>query len=154
MYLILWLLLHPYHVSVCEIVIGTEAPTLQITHRMFTEDLELALRRHTEDPSLLMIEDSSVVMSALKSYFQKNFSLRVNDENKDYVFLRFEIEDDLTWCFLEVAEVRDLKLLHVQNSLLLDLFDDQKNLLHVKSGMLKKSYLLDKETVSAHFVLE
>ncbi|MEQ8583852.1 MAG: hypothetical protein RIC30_16250 [Marinoscillum sp.] len=154
MYLILWLLLHPYHVSVCEIVVDPEATTIQITHRLFAEDLELALRAHTANPSLNVFEDSLPVMSGLKSYFLKNLSLRVNGENMNCTFLRFEVEDDLIWCYLEVTYLKGPGLLDVHNSVLLDQFDDQKNLVHIKSGDLKKSFLLDADTRSASFNLE
>jgi hypothetical protein len=49
------------------------------------------------------------------------------------VYLGEEIEADVMWCYIEIPKVKKLERIEVENLLLLETFDDQMNLVHVKA---------------------
>lgn len=147
--LLLWL--HPYHVSVCEIVYSDEAEAVQITHRIFLDDLEKGVQQHVGNEKLVLLEDSLETHQGIENYLKEAFSIVVNGQNTQYTYLGGEVEDDLMWCYLEVVQVSDLKSVSIKNSLLTETYDDQNNLVHFKIGGDKKSFILTKKEIEARY---
>jgi len=48
-------------------------------------------------------------------------------------------------CYLEVENVTTLETITVSNLALMDFFDEQQNIIHVKKGKKRKSLILEKE---------
>jgi len=61
-----------------------------------------------------------------------------------YRFLGFEPQNDAIWVYLEVPTTQDLSGVFLENSLLVESFDDQTNLIQVAKGEQKKSFLFQK----------
>ena len=55
-----------------------------------------------------------------------------------------EISKDLAgvWCYLEIPNIEAIKQLKIQNQLLLEVFDDQKNIVHIRGPKGKKGGLI------------
>lgn len=149
--LLCFFLLHPYHVSVCEVVYSKESEAVQITHRIFLDDFEEALTEFTQLEDFVLLEDSLHSHQAIEQYFRKNFSIVVNGAQSKYTYLGSEVEDDLVWCYLEVTNVASLESIEMVNTVLTEIFDDQKNLVHYKIGGEKKSFILTKSDVRASY---
>jgi len=66
----------------------------------------------------------------------------VNNKPVDCTFIGKEYEDDVTFCYLEVATEEALKQLTVDNRVLMKEIPSQVNLVHIRSGENKKSVLL------------
>ena len=145
------LLIHPYHVSVCDIVYNQEAQAIQISQRIFLDDLEEALQLSNDDPKFILMEDSTTSHQYLEAYFQEHFTLVINGDQAAYDFLGGEIEDDAIWCYIEVAEVSKLESIALTSTLLTEVFDDQKNLVHFKVSGDKKSFILTETEVKASY---
>lgn len=147
--LLLSLMIHPYHVSVGDVVYDKDSEALQITHRIFLDDLELALK--PQHPEVDLLKAGKARKMALEAYFESHFVIEVNGATNAYTFLGAEIEDDVIWCYLEVTNVKEIPKLKISNTILLDVFDDQKNLLHFKMPDDKKSFILDAGQVQAEY---
>jgi len=70
--------------------------------------------------------------------------ISVNVEQVDYTFIGKEMSEDMVavWCYLEIENVENIRELHVKNSILLEAFDDQKNIISITGPNKKKGYLL------------
>ncbi|MEM6643334.1 MAG: DUF6702 family protein [Bacteroidota bacterium] len=140
-------LLHPFHVSVTDVKYKADQKSLQISSRIFLDDLELALRETSGDQSLDITDpdDWEQVKTELKQYVLERISL---EDQKGKVFtLKYvgaEIEEDVMWCYMEIEKVKRLSLIKVTNSILHEIWADQENLVHfrafdtVKSGRLQR----------------
>jgi len=64
-----------------------------------------------------------------------------------YNFLGKRYDNDVVICYLEIPNVdlSEVKQMSVQNEVLTDLFDEQKNVVHVKWKGNKKSFVLIRE---------
>ncbi|MEQ8470231.1 MAG: hypothetical protein RIC35_03560 [Marinoscillum sp.] len=147
----MFLLLHPYHVSVCEVVYNDEVQAIQITQRIFLDDFEDALTDFTQNDDLVLLEDSLQSHKAIERYFQKNFGMVVNGKKSNYTYLGSESEDDIIWCYLEVTNIHSLQSIELKNTVLTEIFDDQKNLVHFKIAGEKKSFILTKSDITASY---
>ena len=137
---------HEYYVSISDIEYNTKTQSLEITLKLFTDDLELALQQ-TDSSAVLSPEDSlSSQDSLIADYCLKSFSVNLNGNEAPYTYIGYEFEEDVTFCYLE-AENFDFNGLvdaniAIENSLLIDILPSQVNLVHLRIGDQKRSLLL------------
>jgi hypothetical protein len=153
LFLLLWYTIsgvfHPFHVSVCDVAMNTDKSRLEITQKIFIDDLEIALRQFSNDSKLDIIKESDQqeFQALIKRYFIQKVRIKANDKLVEYSFLGAEKEGDVLWCYLEVSNIKQLKVFEIENSILTDAFDDQMNLVHVKvEGKTKSLRLRQNET--------
>lgn len=146
-----WLLLplwHPFHVSVVDIRHDAEQQNLQISQRIFLDDLEDALEGfHDSDyVDTATPEDPEKLDSLIASYLKAKVFLLVDGESRDFTYVGSEKEGDARWCYFMVEDVASVHSLQVTNVALMDVFDDQENIIHCIVNGQKLSYKLDKQT--------
>ena len=152
--LIVWLLtnlngLHPFHVSVCDVEHDAETKALQITHHIFLDDLEEALRkRHDNTLDIINPKNEADRDAFIEGYVMDHFSILVNSKPRIGNYLGHEFEEDALYCYIEIEGIKKLKSVNVRNTLLTDIFDDQVNLVHIKVDGKIKSFKLDKKNPS------
>lgn len=125
---------HDFHVSKCLVEYSAPDQALQISLHLFLDDLEEALRRQGADQLFLCTEkEHPEGEKYLERYLRQYFQFVINGEPAEYTFLGKEISDDLqaVWCYMEIPGLASLQQLEVTNALLMDLYDDQKNLVSV-----------------------
>lgn len=144
--LILFSLLHPFHISVCSINYAREEKSLQITVKIFADDLEEALNQPSANNAsyidVLNPPDPAQLDSIVHDYLDQHLDFTVNGQALEPHFLGFEREDLTMWCYLEITDIAELEKVKVQNTLLLNTFDDQVNIVHVKANDTVKSMKL------------
>ncbi len=131
---------HAFHISVCEINHDQERQALEIAQRIFLDDLEEGLILWSGDKTIDVTDpaDKIALDSLLKGYFTEQFDITVNGQQKSFNYLGSKVQGDIMELFVEIPRVKKLNTLEIRNSILLDLFPDQVNLIHVtKEGELK-----------------
>ena len=132
--LLIFHFMHPFHVSVCDIKYSKPQESLQITHRIFIDDLENAIRNEN-GIFLDIIKSEEENKKSLEEYVQKyighRFLISINGKDMQPVYLGMELEGDVVWIYWETSEIIAPKNLKIFNSILLEQFDDQINLTHV-----------------------
>jgi len=137
--------LHDFHSSVTQVDYNEKNRSLQITVRLFTDDLCLAL----ENAGVPKMElgtpaEPPSANEYIENYIKKHLLISVNTKPVDYKFLGKEAQLDATWCYLEIEKVGNIKKLEVENTLMLSSFEDQTNMVNLnikgrkKSGMARK----------------
>lgn len=147
---------HPMHVSVTEIEIDAEDKALKLITHVFMDDIE-AIFRVEKGNNELDITEKAVKPDFkifLKGYLTKHLQLSINEKPVEVSYLGYEEEGDGIWCYLEVLKVKNVKTLKVKNTLLIETFEDQTNLVHVEYGKKVKSAKLDAKSVSYLFEIE
>lgn len=132
---------HPFHVSRCEIGFDEENTSMQITLHLFIDDLELALEE--EYPKRLRIatrRESKAADSLITDYLRRHLVLTDNNQVIDYQMIGKEPTKDWAgiYCYLEAPLDAVPKELKIRNSIFLDVFDDQQNLLSIQTNQNKK----------------
>ena len=154
--LVLWLALpalsfteaHKFYVSVTNVQYAGEEESLQIISRIFIDDLEEVLQvRYGLKTRLATPEESAQAVAYIEKYFNAKFTVFVNGAAREYIFLGKKYDRDQIICYLEVTGLPEatLKSVGVQNEILMDLFEEQKNLVHLKVLGARESYVLVRE---------
>jgi len=146
---------HPFHISITDIEFDEEAKSVEIAQKIFIDDFEEALNAAGNEGTDLVNESEKSANDALiKTYIINNLNLEVNGKPAEYQFLGTLIEGDAIWCFLEIPKTKKLKSIKVKNTILLEMFDDQMNLVHVKRSEKIKSMRLHRENREEAFNYE
>jgi len=146
--------LHPFHVSVCDIVINSEARSIQISQRLFLDDFELALNNSFK--MNLVIDDQSTSGlrdSLIGLYLKEHLRILVDGKEKAASYLGSDFEEDGIWCYIEIERVKKAKEIQVTSSVLFSEFDDQANIIHFASGSYEKSVKLDEQNPVVTFAV-
>lgn len=131
---------HPLHVSTTEINFNTKGKSLEISCRIYTDDLESVLEKQFKTkvdlskPSLHKNMDELI-----KKYLNAHLQYFVNGKVATATYIGFERDNEATEIYLEINNVAGLQSLNLNNSILYDLFDDQMNILHVEKAGTRKS---------------
>jgi len=136
---------HDFHVSKCLVEYVEGEQSLQISLHLFIDDLELALAEQGANDLFLCTErEAPEAETYLFRYLQQRFRLTVNQEEVTYRMIGKEISDDLmaVWCYLEVRGISELRELEMENSLLMEIYADQKNIVSVKGPGQERGLLL------------
>lgn len=148
----LLLLLHPFYVSITTVDYNGPAHRMEISSRIFYDDLEAALKDGRDlKIDLINPTDRSAVDSLLATYFRKHFGLAVNGRPVSLHYIGYEIDEDVAWCFLEATNIANVEQLRIDNGILLDHFPKQSNIMHVTAYGQRKSTKLDNPKRTAVF---
>lgn len=146
---------HEFHISKCLIEYNEKEKALQVTLHLFIDDLEDALKAQGADELFICTEkESEKAEEYIYKYLQQKLEISLDEQAVDYTFLGKEMSEDMVavWCYLELENVESFNQLYVKNRILLDTFDDQKNIISIIGPQKKKGYLLfnnskDEETL-------
>jgi len=139
------LLAHEFHISKCQIEYSEPDAALQITLHIFIDDLEEALRKQGKDKLFIATEKEDQQAEAyVFEYLKEKLELDVNEEKATYTFIGKEPSEDLQaiWCYLEIPNLEKVSDLSVNNTLLTEVFNDQKNIVSVVGPNKKQGYFL------------
>ena len=124
--------LHPLHVSVTEIEMDEKDKALEITMRVFVDDLELTFRKNRHQPELDVLNPKTTTTDQLvQDYLKKHFAITLDNKPQVVQYLGHEVEDDTFIFYIEVAHVKKWKMIQVKNDMIMETHEDQSNLVHV-----------------------
>lgn len=135
--------LHAFHVSVCEIEFDEKQKQIEITHRIFLDDLEIGLTNWSnEKVDVLNPSDPVVLDQMIGKYLTEKTFYSLNGKSVKASYLGSEKEESVMYCYQVISSVKKLKSLKIKNTLLLETYDDQVNIVHVENGDQMKSLKL------------
>jgi len=140
-------MLHPVHVSVTEVNYSEKDKALQITSRIFIDDLELSIQKQLgqETLDILKPKNGLTTNQMVSDYLRKHFLVKIDGKPAKIRFLAQEAEDAAIICYLEIENVKKLKTLEVTIDLIQEIHADQSNLVHITYRGPVKSYRLVRE---------
>ena len=133
---------HKFHMALYQINYDSEKKMLQITSRLHIEDLNKALEKKYKKKIAVENENSSSEEVLLKEYLTNRFSIKVNGQVKPLIFLSKEIDDDELVIYSNIKNIAKINALEIQNTVLIECFSDQQNMINVTVLGEKKSFLL------------
>jgi hypothetical protein len=126
------LLVHPLHISVTEITLDQKEKELEIMIRIFTDDLELAVREMKHDENLTLLKTQGTTIDKLAwEYLESRFKISADRESKTLKYLGHETDEDVMIFYVQVEPIERFETLSITNNILTELYDDQANLVNV-----------------------
>ncbi|MEO1450418.1 MAG: DUF6702 family protein, partial [Bacteroidota bacterium] len=137
--------LHPFHTSVA--VFRVKETVWQWEIRVFTDDLETTLRKSLTVP-LWLGSDREIRRSdsVIAAYIPTQLQVEAKGKLIPFSYLGHEEKEDGTWLYLETQNVPpDVSEVRITQSLLMDTFSDQSNIVYVEQGGTRQTFLFSKD---------
>ncbi len=147
---------HDFHVSKTSVHYNNTNQSLEVTLHIFIDDLELAMiAQGMERTFIATAEEHMQADELIHRYLQSVFSVKVNGQPVSFSFLGKEESEDLIaiWCYLEGKDIDEPNEVLIQNSVLTDIYDDQKNMVSFTSDSVRRFFLMDHRVQEAHIKL-
>ena len=138
--------MHKYYVSVTEITYKKDSHKLEIIMRIFPDDIENVIHDEYEIEADLSKQETK---EFLYRYIYEKFHLWTGEEELAYEILGTTQEDDFFIILLQAKTPNDLHEIIVKNTVLQDMFEVQKNLIHFFKDNQKQSFILEKSNPEA-----
>ena len=134
---------HEYYVSVTNIEHAKEQQSVQIISQVFIDDFERLIReRYDETITLAQDDEPELVDVYMKRYLEDKLKISINGKANKFNFIGKEYKEDITYCYLEIENIKDIKSIKVVNRLLFDILPEQQNIVRLKLNDRNKSFLL------------
>ncbi len=128
--------LHPFRLSVADVRV-TDA-ILEVRVRFFWDDLQFAVMESTSDMDFELSETPEVD-TAIQNYINEKLVFRADDAPLAGTLIERGVEeaarlDEVMWWYrLEYALPAPVERVHIRNRLLFNMFEDQRNLVNLKT---------------------
>jgi len=123
-----------------------EEKVIQIITKIFTEDIEQALQaRYSPSISLDSKKETKIDEDFLLRYILQKLKIKVNGKPVALNYIGKKYDIDIAELFFEVENISELNSIEIENKVLIDMFPEQQNIIHLKTPKNRRSLILDKE---------
>lgn len=137
---------HKFYVSITKIEYVKEKNSLQIIIKIFIDDIEDALQQRY-DPSISLDakKETEAADEDLKNYILQKLKIKVNGKPVQLNYIGKEYDTDMVVAYMEVKDVKELKTIEIENKVLMEVFPEQQNIIHLKTPKSRRSLILDRD---------
>ena len=133
---------HKFYVSVTQIDYVPNKKRIEITHRIFIDDLEKALeKKYKKKVYLTSTKELPEAETLIKTYLKENIKISINKKPQEIVYLATKVEGDVLIFYTKIAISKKINTFEIFNSLLTDVYSEQQNIVHVNINSNKNSFL-------------
>ena len=137
---------HKFYVSIYQVDFVPEKKRVEITARIFMDDLNLALEKEFKTKIQLGEKtESSQDVQFLQKYLMKHLKISIDDKEKNIQFLSKEIENNVVIIYLKIVDVKKINSFKIYNNALLELYSDQQNIIQTKFYNKKRNYIFTED---------
>lgn len=149
--LIFSLMMHPVHVSVTTIEINRDSSEVMVQVKLFTDDFERQVGGiHQADLKLGTKDEHREADNYMFSYLNNKLFIELNSKTLELQFFDRKMNEESIWIIMKGKIEKPkkgkyhLQSAAVENSILLDLYDDQSNLVIFNQGCgTEKGYMMN-----------
>ncbi|MBD3583253.1 DUF6702 family protein [Flavobacterium selenitireducens] len=134
---------HKFYVGIFQVNYASEKKMLQITTRIFVDDLNNALEK--KHKKKFFIGEKNVAeadVASMKKYIADNFRVAVNGQPLALDFRSYEMENNVVICYFRITDVVSVKTLDITNKVLFDFVTEQQNIIQTNINGSKQNLLL------------
>jgi hypothetical protein len=135
------LIFHPFFVSVADVNHNPKTKSLEISVRIFTDDLEKTLRKNNPSAKvdLLHPTDKAAMDKMVKTYVSNHLQISVDGKNQVLNYIGYEQIEESIWCYFEIPNIVSMKKISLDDSVLYDFQPKQTNMCIVHYGGSEKT---------------
>jgi len=136
---------HKYYLSLTQIEYNSDSKSIEVIINVFVDDIETALNDiHKKSFELNTKDEITNIDSYFFKYVQNHLKFKIDDATVNYTFIGKEYDDDVVFFYLEIKNIQSVSKIEVDNTILLEHFPKQQNLVKSKVNKKHKSALLTK----------
>lgn len=146
--------MHKFYVSTIRVEYRAVQKTLQVTMRIFIDDLQETLDRNFHKKFELggSVEPTEID-TLIKRYINSHFEVLINDKRISMNFLGKEYENDMVYLYVELTDIDTISSIAIKDDMLMDVFEDQKNIINIFIGDTKKSFVFSTDKIEENLKL-
>lgn len=145
-------LIHPFYLSVTEISHNASSKSLEISCKMFADDLEAIIEKNNKITlDITTGKDKPSFDKLIPEYISNHLKLSVDGKPVRMNYVGFENDNESAYVYFEVMSVASAKKIEVNNTILHDFTPQQINILHITVNGSRKSAKLDYPGSQANF---
>ncbi|WP_109698442.1 DUF6702 family protein [Chitinophaga deserti] len=143
---------HPFYMSVTEVRYNAPRKSLEVSCRIFSDDLENALKKRSGQPlDIIKPKDRTAADSLVARYLRQHLFLTADGKPLSLRYMGYEISEDATWCFLECTPLAPFRKLDIRNDILYAEHETQSHMIHVIVNDRRQSTKLDNPASATAF---
>lgn len=147
--------MHKYYISLTNIEYKKENNSLQITVKLFIDDLQETINNtYNTNHELTLQNERSVVDSLIVKYSTDHFKIELNETATKYLYLGKEYDSDVVYLYFEIENIQNFYTIGIQNNMLIEFFPEQKNIVKLNINKKKKSFILTSDNDKEMFDLK
>ncbi|WP_347175422.1 DUF6702 family protein [Polaribacter uvawellassae] len=136
---------HKFYLSLTQIEYNSKNKSVEVIINVFIDDIETALTKiYNKKFELDTKNEFADSDTYFLEYLQKHVNFKIDGKSFNYNYLGKEYDGDVVFFYLEIKNVPPLKEIEIDNTILLEHFPDQQNLVKSKVNKKHKSVLLTK----------
>lgn len=139
---------HKFYVAVYQLDYISSKKELQITARLFIDDIEKVLeQKYNKKLQLATPQENNSSNELVLKYLQENCNIYINGKSYSLRYVTKEYEDNVLIVYLKCVSVPKIKKIQINNDVLVSLFPQHQNMMHINNNGNKKSMLLSADNV-------
>jgi hypothetical protein len=119
---------------VTEIHYKKEKQTMEISHRIFADDLEEAIEKKFGKKCDLFQPQSAEIDGYVQKYIDETFQVSLDGKTLETKFIGKELDKDALMVYMEIDGIAKPKSIKISDRILFELLKDQTNLIHFHQG--------------------
>src|SRR5450432_4326096 len=124
-------LLHPFYVSVTEINHNAKEKTIEISCKVFLEDLEKTIKKQLNSAvELTNPKDLKKAQQQVSDYVKKHLIIKIDGKPVNLEFIGYEVEGASLWSYYQVKDIASVHKIELSNNLLYEMYDSQIGIVH------------------------
>ena len=140
---------HVFYVSIVRVKWNVDETRLDISVRIFTDDLEEAIVAEGGPRLRLWTDQAHADRDRhVAGYLASRLSFRINGVERQLAYTGMEDALDATACLVQITGVDRVETIEVENRILIDMFDTQANVMRFEIDGERKYVNLSKKTVT------
>lgn len=140
---------HKFYVSLTEIRHNPVSERLEVSIRIFPDDMDRALLENSGIHTQLVTErEHPSADSLLRDYLREHLKIEINQKDITLNFLGKEPEGNALWCYLESDPLPYPEQIRIESTLLIFTLPEQVNIVQVYVDTWNKGLLLNKDKTS------
>ena len=121
---------HKFYVSIYQINYDASKKRVEITARLFVDDLNLVLEKTYHKKTNLGTQNQSKEEEQLLiDYLSNHITVTVNGSKKKLQFVRTELDTNILICYLKINDISKITSFEIQNNAFMEQFDTQQNII-------------------------
>ncbi|RTL55050.1 MAG: hypothetical protein EKK39_03065 [Sphingobacteriales bacterium] len=145
--------MHPFYVSVIDLHHNAKEKMVEVSIRIFTDDLEQVLKKHfNKNVDLTLPANKAEVDNMIQQYISQKMNVTINNARVHLKYIGYEIQKESVWSYFEIDNIPSIKKMDITSTLLYDYQPTQVNIFHVNCNGEDKSYKLDNPQNAVSFI--
>lgn len=151
-----YLCAHPFYVSIIQLDHNLQNESLEITFKIFTDDLEMSIVKESDvNLYLTSTKENKKADSLISNYLNRHFKIKLDGNLSKLDFIGFEAAFDITKIYIEANSAEsDLKLIEIESDILVSEIPDQSNVFHYEKNENIKSLILNRNNTKGEILAE